>query len=189
MSIDPRTPVIVGVGQVQQRVADPASALEPIALLAEAARAADADAAARQSLLTTVDTVAVPNILSWGYPDPGALLARLVGAKPRTTITTTVGGNSPQMLVNRLAPAIARGDHDVVLLGGTECVYTRWRARRAEPKAWLEWTQTDDPPCPNVWGDDRPCSSQYEMAHMALAPTQVYPLFETSLRGDAGRSV
>ena len=35
---------------------------------------------------------------SWKYPDPGALLARRVGASPRTTITTTVGGNTPQML-------------------------------------------------------------------------------------------
>src|SRR5262245_25052692 len=99
MPIDPRTPVIAGVGQTQQRVADPASALEPIALLAGAVHAADADAGGRRSLLDSIDTVAVPNLLSWNYPDPGALLARLVGAAPRTTITTTVGGNSPQMLV------------------------------------------------------------------------------------------
>ena len=39
MSLDPRTPVLVGYGQVNQ-YADPADAREPVALMAEAARAA-----------------------------------------------------------------------------------------------------------------------------------------------------
>jgi len=186
--VDPRTPVIVGVGQASQRPTDPTDAVEPIDLLAVAAREAEGDASARASLLARLDTVAVASMISWRYPDPGALLARRVDATPRATVTTTVGGNSPQMLVNELAPAIARGDADVVLIGGAECVYTRWRARR-EPRAWLEWTKADDPPCPSVLGDDRPGSSAYEMTHMALAPTQVYPLFETALRAVAGHGI
>ena len=185
MPIDPRTPVVVGVGQAGQRLADPAAGLEPIALMADAARAALADAGAGLS----VDTVAVAEIISWRYPDPGALLARGLGIEPRTTILTTTGGNSPQMLVNRLAAGIVAGRHDTVLLGGVECMYSRRRARRQEPKAWLPWSQPDDPPCPNVWGDDRPGSTQYEMAHRALAPTQVYPLLETALRHAAGRGI
>ena len=55
MPIDPRTPVLVGVGQAQQRVADPTAAREPIDLLADAARAADADARRGASLLARVD--------------------------------------------------------------------------------------------------------------------------------------
>jgi acetyl-CoA C-acetyltransferase len=189
MSPDPRTPVLVGAGQAEQRVEDPTAALEPIDLLAVAARAADADAGASRSLMAAADTVAVIEMLSWKYPDPGALLARRLGIAPRTTVTTTVGGNTPQMLVNRFAAAIGRGEHAVVLLGGAECVHTRWRARRTEPMAWLGWSEPDDPPCPIVWGDDRPGSSPYEMAHSALAPTQVYPLFETALRAAAGRGI
>lgn len=189
MPLDPRTPVLVGVGQTQQRVDDPTAALEPIDLLAEAVRSADADTNAAGSMLGRVDTVAVIDMLSWKYEDPGALLARRVGASPTATITSTVGGNTPQMMVNRLAAQIARGERDVVLLGGAECVSTRWRARRAEPKAWLQWTTTEDAACPTVWGDDRPGSSAYEMAHLALAPTQVYPLFETAVRAAAGRGV
>ncbi len=185
MPIDPRTPVIVGVAQAGQRLADPAAGLEPIELMADAARAALADAGAA----LTVDTVAVAEIISWRYPDPGALLARVLGIEPRTTILTTTGGNSPQMLLNRLAAQIVAGDHDTVLLGGVECMYSRRRARRQEPKAWLPWSQPDDPPCPDVWGDDRPGSTQYEMAHRALAPTQVYPLLETALRHASGRGI
>ena len=186
--IDPRTPVIVGVGQRSQRVDDPAQALEPIDLLEEAARAA-ADDAGAPGLAAAADTVAVVDMVSWKYPDPGALLARRLGREaPVRTVTTTVGGNSPQLLVNVLAPEIARGDTDVVLIGGAECVYTRWRARR-EPKVWLDWTDADDPPCPRVVGDARAGTNDYEMAHTAVAPTLIYPLLETAVRAAAGRDV
>ncbi len=183
----PRTAVIVGVGQAEQHVEDPSTAREPIDLLADAVRAAAVDSGS--SVLARVDTVAVVSIVSWPYPDPGALLARRLGLPaPRRTMTTTVGGNSPQLLVNTLVPAIERGEADVVLIGGAECVHTRWRARR-EPKTRLVWTKADDPPCAHVIGDDRAGSSEYELAHGAAAPTLVYPLFETALRASAGRTV
>jgi acetyl-CoA C-acetyltransferase len=187
--IDPRTPVIAGVGQAEQHPDDPAEALEPIDLLVRAARSAEHDARGARSVLQSVDTVAVVQMVSWAYPDPGALLARRLGIDGvRHTLTTTVGGNSPQLLVNTLAPEIARGDRAVVLLGGAECVYTRWRARR-EPKTWLEWTVDDAPPCARIVGDDTPGANDYEMAHLAAAPTQIYPLFETALRAASGRGV
>ena len=117
------------------------------------------------------------------------MLGRRLGLPAvRRTVTSTVGGNSPQLLVNTLAPRIEAGDADVVLLGGGECVYTRWRARR-EPKAWLAWPRSEDPPCADVIGDDRPGSSDDELAHGAAAPTSVYPLFETAIRARAGRTV
>ncbi|MBA2325425.1 MAG: acetyl-CoA acetyltransferase [Actinobacteria bacterium] len=188
MAVDPRTPVIAGVGQRSQRVEDLAAALEPIDLLASAARAA-ADDAGAPGLAAAADTVAVVDIVSWKYLDPGALLARRLGREaPVQSVTTTLGGNSPQLLVNELAPAVARGDADVVLLGGAESMYTRLRARR-EPKTWLDWAQTDDAPCPRVLGDGRPGTNDYEMAHLAVAPTLIYPLLETAVRAAAGRSV
>ena len=184
---NPRAAVIVGVGQAEQRVDDPGVALEPVDLLARAARDAETDAGA--ALLAAVDTVAVVNIVSWPYPDPGAVLVRRLGLPAaRRTVTTTVGGNSPQLLVNTLVPEIEHGDADVVLLGGAECVRTRWRARR-EPKTWLPWPVSTDPRCATVVGDDRAGSSEYELAHGAAAPTLVYPLFETALRAAAGRDV
>jgi len=186
MTTDPRTPVIVGVGQASQRPDDPADALEPVDLLAEAARAADTDAG--HSLLARVDAVAVAQILSWRYPDPGALLGRRLGAEPRTTILSTVGGNSPQMLVTECSRAITQGQQDIALVGGVECMHSRWRARR-EPTTWLEWSKPDDPPCAEVWGNPAPGSTDDEMAHLAAAPVQVYPLFETALRARAGDDV
>src|SRR2546430_2394347 len=128
--IDPRTPVIVGVGQVSQRLEDPSQAREPIDLLADAARAADADTASRRSVLAALDTIAVVDIVSWKYPDPGALLGRRLGAQPHTTVTTTLGGNSPQLLVNELAAMVGRGEARAVLIGGGGGGVTRRRARR-----------------------------------------------------------
>ena len=77
-SLDPRTPVVVGVGQVEQRVTDPATAREPVALLADAARAATTDSGA-SGLAAAVDTVAVIKILTHRYSDPAALVAADLG--------------------------------------------------------------------------------------------------------------
>ena len=185
--VDRRAPVIVGAGQVNQR-ASADEAKPPIELLADAARAADADTDARSSLLERADAVAVVAIGSWRYPDPGALLARRLGISPRLTAVSTVGGNSPQVLINEFAARVQRGELDVVLVGGAESMHTRWRARR-EPRVELDWETGDDPPCPIVIGDDAPGSSDYEMAHLAVAPTMVYPLFETALRAQLGHGV
>src|SRR5262249_14461958 len=74
--IDPRAAVLVGVGQAIQRPHEPTRAREPIDLLADAARAADADAGTARSVLARIDTIAVVDIVSWQYPDPGALRGR-----------------------------------------------------------------------------------------------------------------
>lgn len=182
--IDPRTPVIVGVGQVAQRDATPESLRSPVGLFVDAARVAGAEA---PGLLEAVDTVAVVMIGSWSYPDPGALAARELGITPRTTMVTTVGGNSPQLAVNELAESIRRGERDVVLLGGGEVLQGKRRARKAGTP--VEFEAPTDPPCAHVIGTDKPGTNDVENAHGAWAPTQVYPLFETALRGAAGRDI
>jgi acetyl-CoA C-acetyltransferase len=185
--IEPRTPVVVGVGEVDQRV-DPTDAREPISLFADAVRAADADTGRPGVLLARVDTVAAVQIVSWPYADAAARVSEELGIEPRRTVASTVGGNSPQLLVNEMAAAIATGEADVVVLGGAESMHTRWRARR-EPRVHLEWPVDTGTPCATVIGDPRPGTSDIEQAHWAVAPTHIYPLFETALRAAAGRSV
>ncbi|MDQ1466404.1 MAG: acetyl-CoA C-acetyltransferase, partial [Actinomycetota bacterium] len=185
--IDPRTPVVVGVGEVDQRV-DPKDAREPISLFADAVRAADADTGRAGALLARVDTVAAVQIVSWIYADPGARVSAELGIEPRRTVVSTVGGNSPQLLVNEMAAQIAAGQADVVVIGGAESMHTRWQARR-EPRVHLEWPIDTGTPCPNVVGDPRAATNDIEQAHWAVAPTHIYPLFETALRAAAGRTV
>src|SRR5882672_7424974 len=129
MTIDPRLPVIIGVGQTVQRSAGVEDALEPVDLMAEAARSAAADAGVAG--LPPLDSVRVVQLLSWRYKDPARLLADALGVTTRETVYTTPGGNTPQMLVNTTADEIQRGDIDIALLSGSECWRTRMRARKA----------------------------------------------------------
>src|SRR4051794_38397598 len=98
MTIDPRLPVIIGVGQTVQRAASVEEALEPVDLMAEAARSAAPDAGLGG--LPPLDSVRVVQLLSWGYKAPARLVAEALGVPTAETAYTTGGGNTPQMLVN-----------------------------------------------------------------------------------------
>src|SRR3954468_21281371 len=98
MPVDPRTPVLIGYGQVNHRdEIDPATrSIEPLDLMVAAARqAGDAH------VLEAVDAVRVVNILSAHYRDPGLLLGERIGASNFSTLYSPVGGNVPQSLVNQ----------------------------------------------------------------------------------------
>jgi acetyl-CoA C-acetyltransferase len=185
--IDPRAPVVVGVGQTSQRVAaDVARA--PIDLLADAARAADDDTGTSTSLLERADIVAVVAIGSGATRtrarfSPGSCELRLAPPQSPPSEATARKCSSPSS-----RRASSSGECDVVLIGGGESMHTRWRARR-EPRVELTWETGDDAPCAWVIGDDRPGASDYEMAHLAVAPTMVYPLFETALRNELEHDV
>src|SRR4051794_32387984 len=101
-SLDPRTPVLIGVGQISNRVDQGAAPLEPITLMAEAVRLAGGDSGVEQ-VLTGPDSIRIPMIFSWRYGDPGRLVAARIGAAPRQSMYTVVGGNYVQTLVNRTA--------------------------------------------------------------------------------------
>jgi acetyl-CoA C-acetyltransferase len=180
-------PVVVGVGEISQRPgADPV--LEPLDLMAEAARRADADSGAKRSLLRSVEVVAVANILSWRHPDPGAALAEHLGLPDvRTTLLSTISGTSPQFLLNELAGEVAGGRLSAALVTGCEAMYSRRRG--AVSGRWAEpaWEGAGEPA--TMVGDATPGAGPFEVAHQATLPTQVYPLFETALRVAAGRGV
>src|SRR5438445_5705825 len=189
VALDPRTPVIVGTGQFLQRPDDPADALEPVEMMVEALRRAQADTEARRSLLETADSVRVLGMLSWRYADPGALVAKRVGAEPAETVATGTGGNGPQMLMNDTCLAIARGDVRVALVAGAEAVYTRQRARAKG--VHLPWTALEPVGTkpPRLLGDEKPGVNDVELARSAAIPTQIYPVFENALRAAAGEGV
>ena len=80
-----RIPVIVGVGEVTDRPADPLEGKEPVALMAEALRLAEADAGSAGRLLAALDSLDIVNEISWPYRDPVGRLVRGAGdrAGPR----------------------------------------------------------------------------------------------------------
>jgi acetyl-CoA C-acetyltransferase len=82
--LNPRTPVLVGVGAVQQRLDDATQAKEPVELMIDALLRAEDDAGCRE-LLSSADAVMIPRGF-WDYPDPGRLVAERFGAAAKTTV-------------------------------------------------------------------------------------------------------
>ena len=177
MSLDPRTPVLVGYGQVNQHEENPAS--EPIDLMEAAARAA-----AEAKVLESVDAVRIVNLLSVRYRDPGLLLAQRIGAPGAATRYTPIGGNVPQSLVNQACLDIQQGRNDVVLIAGGETWRTRTRLKARGER--LGGTKQDES-VPMA-----PSDPEFEMAGPAevriglVAPSHIYPMFEQALRIAAG---
>jgi len=116
VTLDPRTPVLVGQAQISQHEDDVSDALGPVQLMAQAVSAAISDAGVTS--LGVIDALHVLRSLSNREPNPGRSVARELGLDVRTTGLTPHGGNLPQSLVNYSALAISRGEIDMVVLTG-----------------------------------------------------------------------
>lgn len=186
MALDPRTPVLVGVGQWSNRVDRGEPPVEPAGMMAEAARRAAADSGAARDLLARADAVRVVSIFSRRYRNAARLVAEQVGAQPRDEAVSPVGGNEPQVLVNQACRDIAAGDADVVVICGAEA----WRTRKAGTADELGWTTQDESvPEARLTGPEVELNHPAELARQIYLPTQIYPMFEQALRHRAGRSV
>jgi acetyl-CoA C-acetyltransferase len=135
-SLDPRTPVIVGVGQAAERLGTPGyRRRSPVDLAADAARAALADTGGdAAAIAAAIDTVAgirqfeisaaaarAPLGRSDNYPRS---VAGRIGAAPHRAILDVAGGQGPQHLVSELAAVVAEGGGEVALAFGAEAIST-----------------------------------------------------------------
>jgi acetyl-CoA C-acetyltransferase len=189
MAPDPRTPVLVGVGQWSNRVDRGEPAVEPADMMAEALRRAAEDSGAGPRALERADAVRVSRSLSRNYRNPARLVAERVGAAPRDEAVTPVGGNEPQGLVAQASRDVAAGDADIVLICGAEAWRTRSATRR-DRREDLGWTTQDDtvPPARQT-APDFQLNHPAEIARQVFAPSQVYALFEHALRAAAERPI
>ena len=136
--IDGRTPLIVGAGQVLARDIEVETSCEPLALIADALRAAGEDSGTGTRLLRRADSVRCVPVIGWHYPNAALAIAEELGANPRETAqSAAIGGEGPQLLVNETARAIAAGEIDVALLGGAEAgASLRAAARDGRTPSW-----------------------------------------------------
>lgn len=178
--MDPRTPVLIGYGQVNQRDENPS--VEPIDLMVAAARAA-----ADPRVLEAVDSVRVVSLLSWRYRDPGLLVSERIGATDAATRYTGIGGNVPQTLVNQACLDIQSGRNDVVLIAGAETWRTRARVRASGAKP--DWTSQPES-VPVAAGSDEgiELAGPSDLRIKLDRPAYVYPMFEQAVRIAAGES-
>src|ERR1700742_1405267 len=144
MSLDPRTPVIVGVGQSSERLGEPGyRRRSPVDLAAPAEALADAGADPA-ALAAAVDTVAGVRQFENSVPAARAPLGRSdnyprsvagrIGASPARAVLEVTGGQAPQHLVNEFAAVIADGGSEVTLLFGSEAISTIEHDAKAEDR-------------------------------------------------------
>jgi acetyl-CoA C-acetyltransferase len=129
--VDPRTPVLVGVGQFTERIDDPDyRGMSAVDLATAAAEAALADTGVNVATVAkTVDTVfglrqfeisgPMPAVFGKSNNYPRSVMNRL-GGDPARVVLEPVGGQSPQKLVTEAGNAIVAGDADVVMIMGSE---------------------------------------------------------------------
>lgn len=183
---DERTPVLVGVGQWSERCEDPAAAASPVEILASVARRAADDAGAGKALLEALDALAVVQVTAWRMADAPSLLAEALGIAPARRIATSIGGNTPTMLVNRFAREIVAGRCAAALVAGCDVFFSAARARRRG--VTLAWPSGGDGRSERI-GDDSSPFLDVEKRHGLLQPSTVYPLFENAWRGRRGWSL
>ena len=129
-TIDPRTPVVVGAGQLLQTPPDPADALEPVEMMAEAVGApprtpgAAGLAGAGRRHQGGQGRVALPRPGS----DPGRSPRCLA---PPDGVVAPTAATPPSRSSTAPAWTSRPGELDVVVLVGGEGIWSRRRARRA----------------------------------------------------------
>lgn len=177
--------MLIGYGQVNHRddVDPDKPSIEPLDLMVKAVHNA-----ADQHVIDAVDAIRVVHMLSAHYRNPGRLLGERLGLADFAAGYSSVGGNTPQSLVNRACLDIQQGRAGVVLISAAET----WRTRNALKKQGrrLVWTEQDNSvPMPEIAGDDVPMAGDAEIRIKLDRPAYVYPLFEQSLRIANGESV
>lgn len=184
MSIDPRTPVVVGVAQVVQRLDDPTHAREALDLMAQALSEAGDDSGSERILSRLEEIVVVPG--HWPYPDPGALLGARIGAGRAAGFLTHWGGQTPQSAVSRLAARIQAGELDLAAVVGGDTEHSRRRRTRLGLPPLEE--HDDLPPAPRV-GSDLRMASAHEAARGVARPIAAYPIIDSAIRHARGESI
>jgi acetyl-CoA C-acetyltransferase len=182
--LDPRTPVVAGVGVASQWLDEPGAGLEAVELMIQAAQTAGADTGV-PALLRELDRVAVPGG-SWRYADPGRIIADRVGA-PHATTSLVQTGIPQQTLFNDAYAAILDGAIDVALVVGGEAARRAALARRAG--VTVADTEQDD-----VTPDDLQISDDEIVTRIegeggfasAMAP---FAMIDSAVRAAEGRTI
>ncbi|WP_046318130.1 acetyl-CoA acetyltransferase [Mycobacterium sp. UM_Kg1] len=198
MSIDPRTPVVVGVGQAAERLDDPGyRAMSPVQLAAAAAQAALQDCGAGAGeVASAIDTVVATRQFEISIPNIPAPLgksnnfprsvARLIDAEPARAVLDKVGGQGPQALLTEFGGEIAAGACDVVLLCGSDATSTLRHFAKADDKP--DFSETIDGQLEDRGYGLEEFVERYTVIHGLTGATVQYGLLENARRARLGLS-
>jgi acetyl-CoA C-acetyltransferase len=171
-----RIPVIIGVGQVNDRdePGRPSVGLDSLGLMTAALQTADNDAGGgwlpRLDSLGVVDQISYPQL-----GDVSAPLASRVGAAPQFCYKSGyASGDSPLLLLNEAANRIGAGEIGIAAVAGGEALRTAARSA-AQADAVRRVALGRGP--------------SYRHRYGLIAPVDVYPLYENAGRAAYGQTL
>lgn len=198
--IGANTPVIIGIGQVTDRIGDPDyRQLSEVQLASAASKIACRDAASSQPIIGRIDVIAATRTMADTMPQLRSVMAPFgtptnftasvaaqVGASPQHCIYSHAGGSEPQRLLGEIATRIDAGEFELGLICGAEAISTI-RAAKASGMT-LDWS--DDAERPR---DDRGIGLEdvtvpYFVNNGLASGPAVYALLEHARRGRLGLS-
>ncbi|MEZ5679806.1 MAG: acetyl-CoA acetyltransferase [Erythrobacter sp.] len=177
-----RIPVLVGVGQINDRPERPRDGLDPTRLMAEALRRADNDAGG--GWLGDCDSLSVVAQLAWPQLNPvDGKVAEALGIDPAHRMQTAMpNGDSPILLLNEAANRIGSGEAKICAITGGEAL------RTAGQLAAMRRAEGEDKP--NALRDaTHRVRKGYAQSFGLIVPTDVYPLYENAGRASYGQSL
>ncbi|MFV3127142.1 hypothetical protein [Niveispirillum sp. KHB5.9] len=162
-------PVIIGVGQVNDRPGADEPGLDSAGLMLAALAVAEHDAGV--SLLGRLDWLGIENQISWPDPAIDETVAAGLPARPgHVRLTADASGHGPMELLNRAANAIGRGEVRIAAITGGEALRTA--AKRATGGGMANALAAA------AEAGATPLARRYGL----VTPADVYPLYENATR-------
>lgn len=182
-----RIPVIIGVGQLNDRPENPELGLDPPGLMAAALRLAETDAGG--NLLADLDSLAIVDQISFRHL--GNLcdrVAEAIGANPAVNYQSEAPhGDTPIRLLNEAANRIGAGEVSLAAVVGAEALRTA--AGLAKLAATKEGGRGEDKSYNAVRNVSTRRDPTYAQAHGLTAPVDVYPIYENAGRAAYGQTL
>jgi len=186
-AIDPNTPVLVGIGIIDQKCEDWHAAKAPVDLMVDAAGAALRDSTSTQ-LAESIERVYVPRGL-WHYGDPARQVADALGASRACSVLLEIGVLQ-QTAIGDACRRLASGEISSALVVGGEAKYRELRARIAGEEA-TEATEEQRAMSSDI--TLQPAEELYLAAELdsglGYMPVNYYAIMESAFRAARGWSI
>ncbi|HWE53894.1 MAG TPA: hypothetical protein VG435_00175 [Acidimicrobiales bacterium] len=161
-------PVLIGWSQVSRYDGEPLDAW--------------AEAVSRAGVaVKAIDSLDVVYCQSWPYDEPARRLAERIGATPRRTEYSGIGGTTPLSLLGAAAERIRSGRSDVAAVVGGEALATVRRLKKAGQRP--EWSYRD--PVKRPFPFEAPFHPS-ELAHQVFQAYTTFALRDVARRAHRG---
>ncbi|QQD17332.1 hypothetical protein I6N98_13280 [Spongiibacter nanhainus] len=176
--------VIVGIGEVTEKLDAGVIGREPMRLIVEAIEQAIIDCGADAGQLkNSLSALRIINQMGWAYEDIAGLTASTLGLQNIECEESPVGGNMPTLYLTDAAKQVQSGEQKMVVIAGGEATASLMAAGKLQQRP--DWT-------PPAAGRPRPKKADFfhpeALKYGLNMPVDVYPLYDNAIRAAWGQS-